>query len=333
MNLGNRRGQLAVWTACAMLLGTVLAHAADAPKGKLPANVVARQGTAQVTLEDIDAWAQRMPEADRAGFFDNPKRIQSVILNLLLTRQLAQEARDEKLDRDAQVKLRLQQAADDVLAHQQMEHVRKDLKLPDFSGMAQEYYLSHKADYAKRGAVDVQHVMVSATEHSDADAKARIGEVEAAARAHPEHFDALVEKYTDDAASKANHGLIEDAALAKKGPAFAKAVVDLKNISDVSPVVKSDNNYYVLKLVARKADEPQSFEQVRDGLIEKLRKDYIDRQVSDHTDQLRNKPLDANPDVVASLRTRYLPAGATLLPEDASKSASAAPETGTEPQH
>jgi peptidyl-prolyl cis-trans isomerase C len=294
---------------------------ANAQQSKaLPPGVVAVQGGVQVTMQDIDAFAQKIPEKDRAGFFDSPTRIQSMIMSMLLTQQLATEAKKARLDRDPLVVLQMKQAADDALAAAQMNHLRKELKFPDFDGLAQEYYVSHKDEFIVHGAINVKHVLVSNKERSDAEAKSRIGEVAAAAHAHPDQFDALVEKYSDDPSKKDNHGLIQNAAGGKTVAQFAEAATELKNPGDISPVIKTQFGYHVLRLVDRKPDVQKTYAEARDGLVAKLRVDYMEKQAKDHTDQLRNNPLDANPELVASLRTRFLPPGA-VLPQDAAEAA------------
>jgi len=282
---------------------------------KLPDDVVAQQGGATVTMQDIDAYAQRIPENDRAGFFDSPKRIESMIMSLLLQKQLAAEARAAKLDQDPDIQAQMRLASDDTLARAANERYRKSLKAPDFEQLAQEYYLGHKAEFALHGAVDVKHVLVGNKDRDDKAAKARIEEVEAAARAHPDQFDALVEKYSEDPSKKDNQGLITDAASGKTVVAFSDAAKALKKPGEISPVVKTEFGYHVLKLIERKPDGQRSFAEVHDGLVQKLRDDFIERETKDHTNQLRGKPLDANPDLVASIRTRFLPAGAKLPSE------------------
>ncbi len=50
--------------------------------------VVASQGGVDVTLADVDAFMARIPERDRAGFLNSPKRIESMLGNLLVQKQL-----------------------------------------------------------------------------------------------------------------------------------------------------------------------------------------------------------------------------------------------------
>ena len=79
-----------------------------------------------------------------------------------------------------------------------------------------------------------------------------------------------------------------------------------------------------LQLVSRKPDTQRSFADVRDGLIDKLRHDYIDQESTDHVSKVRGGTLEADADLVASIRTRFLPAGAKTLPSEAATGANQA---------
>lgn len=288
--------------------------------GGLPPGVVAEQGGVQVTLKDIDAYAAQIPEKDRAGFFDSPKRIQSTIMNLLLKKQLTVQARAAGLDKDAGVQRQIQSAIEDTLARVQLQHFRATLKKPDFSELAQEYYRAHMDEFVTRGEVNVKHVLVSDKDRTDAEAKARIDKVEAEARAHPEQFDELVKQYSDDPSKADNHGLIKDAASSRMAEPFAKAAAALKKPGQISPIVKTQFGYHVLKLVSRQPDHQKAYAEVRDELILKLKNNWVDTQVTEYTGHLRGQPLKADPELVASLRTRYLKQG-QMSPEEAIENA------------
>ena len=279
---------------------------AQVSTGNLPPGVVASQGGAQISLQDLDAYAAKIPEKDRPGFFDSPKRIEGVIMNLLLQRQLATEARADKLDKDPAVQRQIELATEDTLARVDLEQFRKNLKLPNFDELANEYYLTHKSEFVVPGDVTVKHVLVSTKDRKPEEARARIGEVEAAAKAHPDQFDALVEKYSDDPSKADNHGLIKNAASSKMVPPFAKAAAELKSPGELSPIVKTSYGFHVLQFVDRKPDTSQTFEEARPVLVAKLRNDWVEKQVNEHSGHMRGQPLDANPDLVASLRRTLL---------------------------
>lgn len=320
-------------------IGVLLAWAttttlAQQQSDSLPPGVVAEQGGVQISLKDIDAYADRMPANDRVGFFDSPKRIEHVIMDLLLRKQLAAKARQDGIDQQSGVQQQIRQAVDDTLARVELQHYRDNLKLPQFDELAREYYLTHKDEFVKPGKVDVKHVLVSTKERGDEEAKAIIGKVEATARAHPDQFDALIAKYSDDPSAKDNHGLIADAASGNMVAPFAKAAGALSKPGQISPIVKTQYGYHVLKLISRQPDHQQSFDEIRKNLVKRLKSNWIDKQVTEFTGEMRGNALHANPELVASLRTRYLAPGEELPSEqaaamDAAKADAAAREHAT----
>ena len=271
----------------------------------VPTTVVTKQGDAVVTFADIDAFAERMPEKERPVFFNNPKRIESTILNLLLQKQLAAEARQEGLENDPAVKHQVDLAVDEALARARMNHMKSELKIPDMTALAKETYLGNKEKYVEPGRFDVKQVLIKTDTHTEGEAKALAETVEKEAKAHPDQFDALIAKYSEDPTKTSNGGVIIQAGTNKYAPAFSAAAKELHKPGEISPVVKTKYGFHVMQLMARTDDKPQPFEQVRDQIVKQLSDDYVDKTARDHTDQLRNKPIEADPDVVASLRTRY----------------------------
>ena len=295
---------------CAPLVAAPATDAAKLP----PDTVVARQGSATVTLADVDAFAQKIDEKDRAGFFNSPKRLESMVSNLLVQRMLAAEAVKEGLDKDPSVQSQIKLADEELLAKARMQRLRSELKLPDFDQLAREEYLGHKEKYVREGKLDVKHILISGDKRSDADARALAEEVRKEALAHPDQFDALVDKYSEDPSKDQNHGLMQDARSKQYVPAFSAAAQALKIPGEISPLVHTKFGYHILKLVTRTSDTPLKFEDVKPQIVEDLRAAYINKAVSKHTDELRNQHLDANPELIASLRDRY---GSVQTPAEA----------------
>jgi parvulin-like peptidyl-prolyl isomerase len=297
------------WFACAccsiMALAAISMASADTPPATDASTVIAKQGSTTVTLGDVDAFAQRMSAGDRPVFFNNPKRLEALITNLLLQKQLAAEARTAGLDKDASVKAQIDLAADDVLAKARVQALRDNAKLPDFSALAKEEYIAHKEKYVTPGKLEVKAVLISTKQHSDEEAKTIAQTVEKEAKAHPDQFEALVEKYSDEPNKSETHGLMRDVRNNRAVPSLAEAANALKVPGEISPVVKTKYGYHVLQLVARTSDVQQPFDDVRAGIVEQLRSTFLEKAVSKHTDELRNQHVDANPELVASLRDRF----------------------------
>jgi len=270
-----------------------------------PAAVIARQGDATVTFADVDAFAQRMAPKERPVFFNNPKRLEMLITNLLLQKQLAAEAEKAGLGNNPMVKAQIELATDDVLAKARMEKLRADVKVPDFNTLAHEDYIAHKEKYVIPGRFEIRQIQISTKSRSDEEAKTLADTVEKEAKANPDQFEALVQKYSDDPNKDVRHGLVTDARTTRYPPTFLDAANALKVPGEISPVVKTKDGYQVLQLVARTSDVPQSFKDVRDSIIERLSSEYVEKKVGTHTDELRNQKIEANADLVASLRDRF----------------------------
>lgn len=274
-----------------------------------PSTVVAKQGGVSVTLEDIDMFAQTVPPEQRNGFFDSPARLEDLIGTLLLKKQLAVEAHALGLDHDPTVVAKIAAASDNALSVARMKKFKEDLKLPDFSQLAKEEFLGHKEKYALPLKLDVKQVLISIKGHTKDEARALAETVRKDALAKPGEFDALVEKFSEDPSKPQNHGLMLDAGGSQYVQAFSDAAKELKKIGDISPVVESPYGYHVLQLVNRTAPSQPTFQDVKQKIIARLQADYTEKQVREHTDSIRNLPIDATPALVASLRTRYQQSG------------------------
>ena len=326
----NRRIASLCLLSCATI--GVVALAADGPVPGAPSadTVIATQGTAKLTFGDVDAFAARIEERQRPTFFNSPKRIETLVSNLLVTRQLATEAGKEGLEKDPAVQAQIRIATEEILSKARVDQLQKTLKLPDFEKLAKEEYIGHREKYVITGKLDVEHVLISTEKHGDDEAKSIADDVRKQAVAHPDQFDALIEKYSEDPSKSANHGLMTDASSKRYVPSFSAAAQALKVPGEISPVIKTKFGYHVLKLVTRTSDMPQTFDAVKASIVDQLRSDYITKQVSRHTDELRNAHIDANPELIASLRDRY---GVAPTPGDADAAAAAAAAAAKAPQH
>jgi peptidyl-prolyl cis-trans isomerase C len=286
---------------CALLLASAfclssVAGASDAPDA---ATVLARQAGAVVTMGDVDAFAERIPAERRTPFFNSQQRIAMTINTILLQKQLAAIARTQGLDKAAEKPM-----SDQELAEAEVEHFKATLNVPDLGELARERYVANPEKYDVPETLDVQHVLITSTTRSEEEAKALAATIEAEARKNPSDFDALVEKYSDDADKSKSHGLVKNAG-GHRVKGFAEAAQALAKPGDISPVVETSVGYQVLKLVAKEPKRRKSFEEVRDQTLETMKQEFVARAVQNQADQLRNQPIDVNSDLADSLLKRY----------------------------
>lgn len=310
----------------AALLASAAVVASTSPDAT---SIVASQGGQNLTYADIDQAVDKVPGGDRAHFIDSPKRIQALIMNLLLQKQLAADAMKTGLDKTPEIEAATEPKKTKLLAEAQMRHFRENVTIPDVSALAQEEYIAHREKYTAAEDVEVQQVFVSIASRTSGEAKTLAEQVETEAKSGKTEFDALVAKYSDEPTKAQTLGIIKSADKRATNPELAKAIGELVIPGTLSPPIETAGGYYVLKLLVRTPQRQLSFEEARDQIISSLKSQYVQKQVADYVDGLRNNPLDADPDKIEALRTRYgtIP---TAPPASAPAPATqnAAPKTG-----
>lgn len=266
---------------------------------------IVRQGDTAVTLTDVEGFLQHIPEDRRVGFLLGAERVQQMLINILRDKQLANQATAMKLDHSPAVEAELAFVRNQILATRRLEAYEASLKIPSMEAAAKEEYSAHKADYVIPESVDVQHVLISEKGRSDAEAKALAEKVRAEAAANPEGFEPLVAKYSEDPSKASNNGLIREAASAKMAKGFAAAAKNLKVPGEISPVVKTQFGYHVLRLVRKVPSKSQDFAAVKDQLIGKLRENYIAEQRKAFLAKLDESAASVNPHGMEAFRQRY----------------------------
>lgn len=267
--------------------------------------LVVSQGTARVTLGDVDAYVHRIPETDRSGFMNKPERIETMLRNMLLDKQLASEARQLEIDRDPVVQRQIALAVENALSRARVEKLRESLKAPDFTEQAREEYQANKQKYATPKRYDVKHILFDTKSRTPEQAEALANETAEKLKRDPSQFDSFVESLSDDQSKKDNHGLIENAASESFVKPFAEAAARLQNVGDLSPPVQTSFGYHLLKLVKTEPAQQQPFERVSQSIISRLSAEWMEAQIRGHLDNLRNQAMDPKPEVLATLRERY----------------------------
>jgi peptidyl-prolyl cis-trans isomerase C len=258
--------------------------------------VVAKRGDAQVTMADIDARMSEIPADKREGFIDSPQRIDTMVGQLLLVKQLAVEARREHLENDPEYQTKLALAQERLLAEARMRQLANTPLPGDMQQSAKELYLAKPERFDTGEIQVVRHLIVK----DAAQAKALRARAEKG-----ESFEALVREASLDRKSAENGGLLE---VGKNSPqilpAVAHAANELKKPGELT-TVETPAGVVVMQFVEHRASRKRSFDEVKSLLVNEATMKARDAQLKGHLDNLSNLPIEADPETVASLRTRY----------------------------
>ncbi len=281
---------------------------------------IVNQGGVSVTMADVAAYLQHMPEDRWAGFLSASKRVDQMIIGILRSKQLAKQAVELKIDQDPDVKAEIAFTTMEVLSRRRVTAFEKSVVIPSMDVAAKEQYQVHQSDYAVPAMVEVQHVLIATKSRSETEAKALAEKVQAEALANPSHFDALVKQYSDDPSKDTNNGHIEGATSDKVVPEFAQAARKLTQKDQISPVVRTSFGYHVLKFVRSEPAKQRTFAEVKNQIVDKLKQNYVAEQRQAFMRKLDEAQPTVNPELAKLLQDRFVPAG-TVMPAEAVKQA------------
>ena len=93
-----------------------LCHCSRAARSQAPCGSISVRPAASVTRAEFDAELLRIPADARAGVTANPRRVNDLLVRMLVQKTLAARARAAKLDESPEARLRAQAEIDRLLA-------------------------------------------------------------------------------------------------------------------------------------------------------------------------------------------------------------------------
>jgi hypothetical protein len=238
---------------------------------------------ARVTLTRADyetELARRVPEDHRAEFAGSPQRI-AELLNLLLVRKtLAAEAREAGLDREP-----LGEGAgvdEDTILSQRLlakldAEARADFdrRIEGFTAKAREDYLVNRQNYVAPEQIELSQIFLDVEKRGDEEAL-RIAGMARARLSDGADFAALAREVSDDAESAAKGGRVVWTRRTRLDPTLARTVSAMKQIGEISDVVRTQNGYTIVRLDGKRPARQQTFDEAKDRILTQLRQDHVD---------------------------------------------------------
>ena len=268
--------------------------------------LVAERGGAVLTLGDMRAKLRTaLPTEKRRGFFTDGARVAPLIDDLLATRQIAAVARENGLDKDAQLRAEVEAYELDLLARSQIAAHMAALEEPDYAILARERYLTNKEGYALPEVRDVRHILirVPAEGRSEQDAKAIADKVQGLLEAGGD-FDEVFEEYAEDSREELK-GWVRDIRYEDElDPAFADMAFSLETLGEVSKPVLSTFGYHVIRLEAVTPSRTRSYDEVKDEIIGEIRREYRMAARAAYVGSFTSQALKLNDETMKQLPTQ-----------------------------
>ena len=122
-------------------------------------------------------------------------------------------------------------------------------------------FQANRAQYDKPEQVHVRHILLK----SEAEARFALARLN-----RGEKFEDLASQLSKDPGTKDQGGDLGFVGKGQLVPEFERAAFALQRVGEISPVVKTQYGYHIIRLVERKAAQPGTLAQVRDQIRREL---------------------------------------------------------------
>jgi peptidyl-prolyl cis-trans isomerase C len=278
---------------------------AGAPASKIEggSEVVATYGDKKLTLDQFGAEVEKLPPQVKP-LLSAPDRRKQFLENFVLSQLLIEEAKKKGLDKDEEIKNQLEEMKKRLLLQRVFQDLQKSVTISHAE--VKEYWEKHPEEFST-AQIRVSHILLD----DEAAAKKLLQQV----RAKPDSFADLARKFSKDTATAPSGGDLNFFGHGRMVPEFEKAAFALKNVGDISDVVKTPFGYHIIKLTEKKPGEPRPFDQVKEEIRSKLLQKKQREKVEAYFAELKRKAgVKIDEKVLAKYNPGPLTGGPAALP-------------------
>lgn len=251
------RGTLATAIICVAIIPLAFSHCAKKETG---GKVLARYDGGTITQDDLDREIEKYPPQVQARY-QSPSGRKNLLDRVLQRRIMVKAATDKGLDKDPAYLQRIEDMKERLLTDALRRQISGD-ETPPTEDEIREYYNEHEKQYHQPERVRVRVVMVE----TESEAEKVLNE---AKKGTP--FVELVEKYSQDEATKNRKGDTGFIAPGSRDSAFEEAAFSLTKENPLSDVVKTDKGFYVMEFVSHRPEVIRTLEQVKDEIGRRIK--------------------------------------------------------------
>ena len=211
--------------------------------------------------------------------------VRKVVIAMQQSKIMEQEALAMGLDKDPEVVSALDQARRDVFKAYLIRRVEEGIQVPDQSDAARDYYDTHLKEFTAPARIKVSHILLRLDcDCLSCDCLAQREEKADKAKevmnrlAKGESFSQLAMELSEEQASAPLGGALKQWLTGEElDPHFARAAFALEK-GKTSDIVLTRFGYHIIRLDDRVQEKQIPFEEVKAGIVDKLKKDYLTKE-------------------------------------------------------
>jgi hypothetical protein len=267
----------------AALLAFLCAASCTVRAVELPPDVLAQSQWTKLTKSDYEAALSRVPPAQREEFATSPRRVQSLLNNVLVVKTLAAQARLDGVRPQGSVGVAPDETPEQALANAELARIDADAgrafdaKKDAFAAKARETYALSPDKYRVPEQLRYSDIAVRIEGRGEAAARARAEEARKRVVAGGD-FAKVAREYSDDATTREQGGALPLVSRERLAKEFAAGVFALTKVGEISQPIKGPTAYHVVRLDERRPAHVEPFDDVRDKLLQDMRARYVAEQ-------------------------------------------------------
>lgn len=236
-------------------------------------------GKSEVGLAELKVEINTAPKDIQTMILGNKEHVLRVSRSLLMDSRVAEEARAANYLARPEIQAQIAREMRNILSRTYLGDMiaQAAATIPNMSQLALERYNADKTQYQLPEMVKVAHILVrfdvESETGSETDARAKAEKILSEARAGGD-FASLAKAHSDDKGSASNGGELPWSSRGKFVPPFEKASFALKP-GEISGLVRSRFGFHIIKKLEHKGETTRGFDEVRESIIDKLKKDYV----------------------------------------------------------
>ena len=240
---------------------------------KMENKVLANVGGSPIYQSEVDEVVAAY--AQRGQNLDTPQSREMILEQLIGKRLMVLDAKKNLMENNAEFKAELEKMKNEMLANFNVAKVLEKVEVKDDEIKA--YYDENKAQFVTGETVAASHILVDSEEKAmEIQAKIEAGEIsfEDAAREN------------SSCPSSENGGNLGEFTKGQMVPEFDEAVFAMA-VGEVKGPVKTQFGYHLIKLNAKNEAKVYELEEIKDQLVEMVKKDKQQKAYQSKLNQLK----------------------------------------------
>jgi peptidyl-prolyl cis-trans isomerase C len=295
-------------------------------------NWIVSQGEILVTFDDIDGFAQRIPEEKRKGFFESPERIDKTIYNILTMKHVVKYGFDnhlvsyKEIENEVSVDMLEEGKIDtnifapidseeyinfkNYLINEEsykliLNSIKNSVDKKDLEELAMEDYLVNKNKYYSQATRNIDYLSIAYDETN----KEEIQNVSKNTLSEIIENKISIQEYSNKEKSlnEIKYYLgINDFYYNTKFKQFSDFIFDTTNdVGIINQILDADDRFIIVEITKINQEGIKSFEEVKEEIVERLAKSQAERRVKELVADLTKDKVDINHSNLISIKSRY----------------------------